>query len=93
MAANPRDVARNLFLYARGDAKRVGDIRNAFELAMTGALTKGGMDSLTNATKNNVSMSKLVGLNESDRQTALRLAIEWIDAGFVPSQSRGFARF
>lgn len=93
MAANPREVARNLFRYANGNPSRIREIRKAFDEAMAGALTKGGMDNITNATKNGVGMTKFVGLNEEQRQAALGMAIDWLDAGFVPSSSRSFARF
>jgi hypothetical protein len=93
MAGNPREVAENLFHYARGDAGRITAIQSAFDAAMTGALTKGGMDSITGAMKNGVQMSKLVGLNEQDRQTALRMAVDWLRVGIMPSQSRSFGRF
>lgn len=93
MAANPREVARNLFRYANGNPSRVREIRAAFDSAMAGALTKGGMDSITNATKNGVGMTKLVGLNEEQRQAALGMAIDWLEVGFVPSASRSFAGF
>lgn len=93
MATNPREVARNLFHYARGNPSRIREVRKAFDLAMAGPLTKGGMDSLTSANKNGVSMQKLVGLNEGDRMTALRTAIEWLELGFVPSQSRSIGSF
>jgi hypothetical protein len=93
MAGNSREVAENLFHYARGDAGRIAAIQSAFDSAMTGALTKGGMDSITGAMKNGVQMSKLVGLNEQDRQTALRMAVDWLRVGFMPCQSRSFGRF
>lgn len=93
MASNPTEVARNLFHYAKGNASRIASIQSAFDSAMTGALTKGGMDSLTGAMKNGVNMTKLVGLNEQDRQTALRMATEWLRVGFLPVQSRSFGRF
>jgi|688.fasta_scaffold58740_3 hypothetical protein len=93
MAATTIEVAKNLFHYARGNPQRVLAIRNAFDAAMTGALTKGGMDLITNANKNGVSMSKLAGMHEGERQTALRYAIMWLDAGFIPSQSRAVGRF
>ena len=93
MASNPREVARNLFHYAKGNAARVAALQSAFDSAMTGALTKGGMDNLTSAMKNGVQMNKLVGLNEQDRQTALRMAIDWLAAGCMPCQSRSFGRF
>ena len=93
MAANVREVARNLFHYANGNPQRIAGIKSAFDAAMGGALSKGGMDSITSATKNGVTMAKLVGLNEVERQTSLRMAIEFLGIGFVPSSSRSLGRF
>jgi hypothetical protein len=93
MAANTREVARNLFRYANGNPARIREIRAAFDSAMTGALTKGGMDNITNATKNGVGMTKMVNLNEEERQSALAMALDWLDAGFVPCASRSYGRF
>jgi hypothetical protein len=56
-------------------------------------LTKGGLDSITSATKNSVTMQKMIGLNESDRQNALRWALDYLQNGFVPAQSRSLGRF
>ena len=93
MAANVREVARNLFYYANGNPQRIAGIKAAFDAAMGGALTKGGMDSIMQATKNGVTMQKMVGLNEGERQTALRMAMEYLNIGFVPSSSRSLGRF
>ena len=93
MAANVREVARNLFHYANGNPQRIAGIKSAFDAAMGGALNKGGMDSITQATKNGVTMQKLVGLNEVERQTALRMAMEYLNIGFVPASSRSLGRF
>ena len=93
MAANVREVARNLFHYANGNPPRIAGIKSAFDAAMGGALSKGGMDSITSATKNGVTMAKLVGLNEVERQTALRMAMEYLNIGFVPASSRSLGRF
>jgi hypothetical protein len=93
MAANVREVARNLFHYANGNPQRIAGIKSAFDSAMAGPLTKGGMDSITSATKNGVTMAKLVGLNETERQTALRMAMEYLNIGFVPTSSRSLGRF
>jgi hypothetical protein len=93
MAANATDVARNLFQYAVGDAGRIAAIQAAFDSSVAGALTKGGMDMMTSATKNSVTMQKMIGLNEGDRQNALRLALDYLTAGFVPMQSKSRARF
>lgn len=91
MAATVYSTAHNLFQWAYGDASRVADIRAAFDNAISGgAITKGGMDSVTSAGKNGVTMTKLVGLDEGSRQTALRLALTWLNQGFAPgNRSRG----
>jgi hypothetical protein len=93
MAANVREIARNLFHYANGNPQRIASIKSAFDDAMSGALTKGGMDSISQATKNGVTMQKLVGLNEGERQTALRMAMEYLTMGFVSVSSRSLGRF
>tara|TARA_R110000868_G_scaffold280538_4_gene540710 strand:- start:559 stop:840 length:282 start_codon:yes stop_codon:yes gene_type:complete len=91
MAATTYSVAHDLFHWAYGDASRVADIRAAFDSAISGgALTKGGMDSISSAGKNGVTMSKVIGLDESSRQTALRIALAWLSQGFAPrTRSRG----
>jgi hypothetical protein len=94
MASSAYEVAKNLFHYAKGNAKRAQEIKKAFDSAMAGgALTRGGLDSITSGTKNGVTMKRLVQLAENDRLTALRIASQWIEAGFIPSQSRSLGRF
>lgn len=94
MAASVHTVARNLYYWAKGNPARMADIQTAFDSAVSGgALSKGGMDSVTSATKNGVTMQKMVGLHEGDRQTALRLALQYLEAGILPSSSRAFGRF
>lgn len=94
MAATVHTVARNLYHWAKCNPARIADIRAAFDEAVSGgALTKGGMDSVTSATKNGVTMQKMVGLNEGDRQTALRLALQYLEEGMAPARSYSFGRF
>lgn len=94
MAANANTVARNLYEWAKGNPKRIAQLRTAFDESVSGgALTKGGLDSITSATKNGVTMQKMVGLTEDQRQTALRWAIGWLEKGLVPAGSRSFGRF
>lgn len=93
MPSNAKDIAKNLFYYAKGNPQRIAAIQSAFDASVAGALTKGGMDMVTSAAKNNVSMQKLVGMNETDRQNALRWALQYLMSGFVPSQSRSIGRF
>jgi len=93
MPSNAKDIAKNLFYYAKGNPQRIAAIQSAFDASVAGALTKGGMDMVTTAAKNNISMQKLVGMNETDRQNALRWALQYLMSGFVPSQSRSIGRF
>jgi len=94
MAASVYSVARNLYAYACGNAARIAEIQTAFDASMSGgALTKGGLDAVTSATKNSVTMQKMVGMSETDRQTAMRYAITWLQAGIAPSGSRSIASF
>ena len=94
MAADVYSVARNLFAWAKGDQMRISQVQEAFDAAVSGgALTKGGMDSVSSASKNGVSMTKLVGLDEGSRQTTLRLALQWLDAGRAPVRGRSLGRF
>lgn len=93
MPSTAKDIARNLFYYAKGNPQRIAAIQAAFDESVAGALSKGGLDMISSASKNNVSMSKLVGMPEMDRQNALRWALAYLAAGFVPSSSRSFARF
>ena len=94
MASSVHSVALNLFYWAKDDPSRIAQIRTAFDAAMTaGALTKGGLDAVIQATKNSVTMQKTVGMSENDRQTALRWALKWLEVGYVTSGSRSLGRF
>jgi hypothetical protein len=53
----------------------------------------GGLATVTQATKNGVSMGKTMGLSIPDTLTAMGRAMEWIDLGYVPQQSKSFGRF
>jgi hypothetical protein len=93
MAANPTREAGKLYRWACGNPKRIAAIREAFDAAMEGgALTKGGTDSVTSASKNGVSYQKVIGLSEVQRTDALDLALTYLQAGFPPS-SRTIGRF
>lgn len=93
MAASALEAAQNLYDYAIGDATRIAEVQSAFSSAVSGGLlTKGGTDNVTSAAKNNVSMQKTVGLTETQRISALRMAIAGLAATTRPS-NRTFARY
>ena len=68
-------------------------IRKRYDALFAQSLTAGGLDTVTNATKNSVTMGKSMGLSVIETLEALSKAVEWIDAGTVPSQSRSLGRF
>ena len=53
--------------------------------ALTGMLTKGGGNTLTNSQKNGISYTVLVSLPETTRLTVISLAISYIKRGIRPS--------
>ena len=57
------------------------------------SMASGGLNAVTSATKNGVSMGKAVGLSIPDTMEAMRQALDWIELGYVPGRSRSIARF
>ena len=94
MADSPYEVAKNLFIWAQDNAKRTAQIQQAYDDGVPlGALTRGGLDSINSGTKNGVTMSKIIGLSENNRHTALRLALKFLKLGYYPSSNRSLGRF
>ena len=93
MAANAFQAAQDIYDYAFGDSKRIAAVKAEYASAVSsGLLTKGGTDNVTAATKNGVTMQKTVGLTESQRISAMRIAIFGLDSQTRPS-TRTFVRF
>jgi hypothetical protein len=93
MAASALEAAQNLYDYACGNAVKIAEIKAAFDAAVTGGLlTKGGSGDVTSASKNNVSMQKTVGLPETQRISAMQMALAGLQANTRPS-NRTFARY
>ena len=57
------------------------------------SMAAGGLNTVTTATKNGVSMGKTMGLSIPDTMDAMRTALEWIELGYVPCRSRSLGRF
>jgi hypothetical protein len=86
MAANAFQAAQDLYDYAVGNSGRIATIKAAFDSAVSaGLLTKGGTDNVTSATKNGVTYQKTVGLPESQRITAMKIAIAGLENNTRPS--------
>lgn len=93
MAANPFQAAQDIYDYACGNAARIAEVKAAYSSAVSsGLLTKGGTDNVTSATKNGVTFQKTVGLTESQRISAMQIAIKGLENATRPS-THTFARY
>lgn len=93
MAADATEAAKTLYDYACGNAAKIAEIQAAYDSAVSsGLLTKGGTGDITSATKNGVTYQKTIGLSETQRITAMRIALAGLAANTRPS-SRTLARF
>ena len=93
MAASISQVARQWAKHGLDNPKFSAALSTQYNALMAQSITPGGLDKVTSATKNGVSMAKQVGLSVPDAMTAMGMAIAWIKADVVPSQSRSLGRF
>jgi len=70
---------------ALDDPTILGALVDARTAALTGMLSKGGGNTLTNSQKNGISYSVLVSMPETTRITILNTAINWIRLGIRPA--------
>ena len=90
---NPTILAQILYDYAAGDAVKTTAIETARDsLITTGALSKGGMNSIISGTKNSVSYSMMVGMSVQEQLMALNLAVRCLSIGARPT-TRTVSRF
>lgn len=75
------------------DAQIAAKIRSNHRALVLASMEPGGLATVTQATKNGVQMGKTMGLSIPETLTAFGRAIEWLDVGFIPQQSRSIARF
>ncbi len=68
-------------------------LRKRYNELLTASISEGGLDKVTSATKNGVSMGKQVGLSVPDTMDAMSKAISFIDLGIVPCTTRTLGRF
>ncbi len=68
-------------------------LRKRYNDLLTASISEGGLDKVTSATKNGVSMGKQVGLSVPDTMDAMSKAISFIDLGIVPYTTRTLGRF
>lgn len=68
-------------------------LRKRYNELLTASISEGGLDKVTSATKNGVSMGKQVGLSVPETMDAMSKAISYIDLGIVPYTKRTLGRF
>jgi hypothetical protein len=84
------DVSAKLLIQAYYDAAQddpslLQSLVAARTAALTGILSKGGGNTLTQSQKNGISYSVLVSLPETTRLVVLNSAINWIKRGIRPT--------
>jgi len=97
MAANWLQLSRDWARAALSDSNFADALRARKTEFLTASLTDGGLDKLQSSNKNGVGFTVQTGgnmsLSKSEMLAALTRAVEWLDAGVVPSQTRSMGRF
>jgi hypothetical protein len=68
-------------------------LKTRYDALLIQSIADGGLDKVTSATKNGVSMAKAVGLSVPEAMEAMQRAIDYIELGYVPAQSKALGRF
>jgi len=85
MDVSPKTLIQAYYDAALDDPTILGALVDARTEALTGMLSKGGGNTLTNSQKNGISYSVLVSMPETTRITILNTAINWIRLGIRPA--------
>jgi hypothetical protein len=85
MNVSPKTLIQAYYDAAQDDPTILGALVDARTAALTGMLSKGGGNTLTNSQKNGISYSVLVSMPETTRITILNTAINWIRLGVRPA--------
>ncbi len=90
---SPLEVARELFEVAKDDSEFASELQTAYSSAVKSGISKGGLDFVTNASKNGGNLTVIQHLSEIDRIKAMRYALKWVALGKAPLSSRALGRF
>jgi hypothetical protein len=85
METSAASLIKAYFDAAQDDPSILQSLIAARTAALTGMLSKGGGNTLTNSQKNGISYSVLVSLPETTRITVINTAIAFIKRGIRPS--------
>jgi hypothetical protein len=75
------------------DAQIAATLAKQHRAMVMQSMSPGGLNTVTSATKNGVSMGKTMGLSIPDTMEAMGYALGWIENGCIPCQSRSLGRF
>jgi hypothetical protein len=87
------DVAKEWAKAGLRDSTFAAKLQTRYSALLDQSITDGGLDKVTSATKNGVSMAKQVGLSVPDAMEAMGIALDWIACGRIPITSRSLGRF
>lgn len=93
MDSKTLQVARSWAKAGLCDATIAAKIRSEHRALVLKSIAPGGLSSITQAQKNGMMLTKSSGLSVPDTMTAFGRAIEWLDLGYIPQQSRSLGRF
>jgi hypothetical protein len=85
MDVSPKQLIQAYYDAAQDDPNILRSLIDARAAALTGMLSKGGGNTLTNSQKNGISYTVLVSLPETTRLVVLNTAIAWIKRGIRPN--------
>ena len=85
MDVSAKQLIQAYYDAAQDDPSILRSLIDARTVALTGMLSKGGGNTLTNSQKNGISYTVLVSLPETTRLVVLNQAIAWIKRGIRPS--------
>ena len=85
MDVSAKQLIQAYYDAAQDDPTILRSLIDARTAALTGMLSKGGGNTLTNSQKNGISYSVLVSLPEPTRLVVLNSAINWIKRGIRPT--------
>ena len=75
------------------NARFLNLLRARYNALLLQSIADGGLDKVTSATKNGISMGKQVGLSVPDVMEAMEKALSYVELGQVPVTSRTLGRF
>jgi hypothetical protein len=90
---DPHELAKDWAKVGLCNPTFTAKLRTARDELAVAMLSPSGMDSITSATKNAISVAKTQGATIPETLAAMNKALDWIALGYIPTTSRSFGRF